>query len=174
MDDHGNFTWVKFDPIFHTLLVCRALLLLPPLCPVAKGKQVMFILLLEVLTGKEGARWSGLLFFALPEKKCWVYKQPLKANASLPVPHPTQAPLVAVTRAWSSVTSTPSHFPLNWMESFPPKLITLSQVEDLVAMHKMIQALHARTPPLPFPHPPLPWSLMWVQFSPSSLLPPQV
>ena len=27
-----------------------------------------------------------------------------------------------------------------------PSPVTLSQVEDLVAMHKMIQALHARTP----------------------------
>ena len=37
-DDRGNFTWVEFNPLFHTLLIRRALSLLPPLCPVAKGK----------------------------------------------------------------------------------------------------------------------------------------
>ena len=54
-DDCGNFTWVEFDPTFHTSLVCRALMLLHPLCPVAKGKCVMFVFLLKVLTDKEGA-----------------------------------------------------------------------------------------------------------------------
>ena len=58
-DSHGNVTWVDFDPLFHTSLVRRALTLLPPLCPVAKGKRVMFVFLLEVLTGKEGAGLSG-------------------------------------------------------------------------------------------------------------------
>src|SRR5487761_1072455 len=57
-DNRGNVTWVDFDPIFHTSLVQRALTLLPPLCPVAKGKHVMFVFLLEVLTVKEG---PGLL-----------------------------------------------------------------------------------------------------------------
>ena len=37
-DNRRNVTWVDFDPIFHTSLVWRALTLLPPLCPVAKGK----------------------------------------------------------------------------------------------------------------------------------------
>ena len=51
------------------------------------------------------------------------------------------------------MTSVPSlPFSANQADSFPPDLITLSQVEDLVAMHKMIQALHVRTPPpCPFP-----------------------
>ena len=31
---------------------------MPPLCPVAKGKRVMFVFLLEILTGKEGAGLS--------------------------------------------------------------------------------------------------------------------
>src|SRR5487761_1837308 len=53
-DNRGNVTWVDFNPLFHTSLVRRALTLLPPLCPVAKGKRVMFVFLLEILTGKEG------------------------------------------------------------------------------------------------------------------------
>ena len=31
-DDRGNFTWVEFDPTFHTSLVRKALTLLHPLC----------------------------------------------------------------------------------------------------------------------------------------------
>ena len=46
-----------------------------------------------------------------------------------------------------SVVPTPSPLPTIQMDSFSPKLVILSQVEDLVAMHEMIQALHVRTPP---------------------------
>src|SRR5487761_1662730 len=41
-DNRGNVNWVDFDPIFHTSLMWRALTLLPPLCPMAKGKRLMF------------------------------------------------------------------------------------------------------------------------------------
>ena len=69
-DDCGNVTWVDFDPLFHTSLVWRALILLPPLCPVAKGKCMMFMFLLEILTGREGVRLSGSgPSFFTPEKR---------------------------------------------------------------------------------------------------------
>src|SRR5579863_3279927 len=48
-DDAGQLDWVDFQPPFHTHLVRKAVSLLPPLCPVAKGKRVMFVFLLEVL-----------------------------------------------------------------------------------------------------------------------------
>ena len=69
-DSLGNVTWVDIDPSFHTSLVHRALTLLPPLYPVAKGKRVMFVFLLEVLTGREeaGLSESRPQFFT-PEKK---------------------------------------------------------------------------------------------------------
>ena len=145
-DDHGIFTWVEFNPLFHTLLICRALLLLPPLCPVAKGKQVMFVFLLEVLLGKEGAGRPGPTFFALPEKKRRVCKWPSSAAAPS-APCPTPGPPVSVNQVQSFITPTPPIFPLAWMNSFPSDPVTLSQVEDLVAISKMIQALHRRTPP---------------------------
>ena len=37
-DDTGKIFWVDFLPPFHTHLMRRALALLPPLCPVVKGK----------------------------------------------------------------------------------------------------------------------------------------
>src|SRR6267142_1824968 len=52
---------IDFRPPFHTHLVQRARALLPPLCPVAKGKKVMFVFILEVLDGdgpKSGSFWE--------------------------------------------------------------------------------------------------------------------
>jgi hypothetical protein len=40
---------VDFQPSFHTHLVWRALVLLPALCPVAKGKHCIFVFILKVL-----------------------------------------------------------------------------------------------------------------------------
>src|SRR5579863_8240285 len=48
-DNYGQLDWVDFQPPFHTHLVRKAVSLLPPLCPAAKGKKVMFVFLLEVL-----------------------------------------------------------------------------------------------------------------------------
>src|SRR5487761_1342451 len=91
-DNLGNVTWVEFNPTFHTLLVHRAITLLPPLCPVAKGKQVMFVFLLEVLTGREGAGLpESRPHFFTPKKKCWVCKWSPKA-AETPTTCPTQGP----------------------------------------------------------------------------------
>src|SRR6267142_1156683 len=63
-DDAGNIVWVDFLPPFHTHLVRRALALLPPLCPKAKGKKVMFVFLLEVIAGE-----GPTTFFDLPKKR---------------------------------------------------------------------------------------------------------
>src|SRR6267142_6140672 len=60
-DDEGHYTWVDFQPPFHTHLVQHARVLLPPLCPMAKGKKVMFVFILEVLDGtgpKPGSFWT--------------------------------------------------------------------------------------------------------------------
>jgi hypothetical protein len=48
-DNCSCFCWVDFQPEFHAHLVQCMLVLLPPLCPVAKGKKVMFVFLLEIL-----------------------------------------------------------------------------------------------------------------------------
>src|SRR6266850_6723933 len=63
-DDAGNIVWVDFLPPFHTHLVRRAFALLPPLCPEAKGKKVMFVFLLEVIAGE-----GPTTFFDLPKKR---------------------------------------------------------------------------------------------------------
>src|SRR6266850_432158 len=63
-DDTGNIFWVDFLPHFHMHLVQQAIALLPPLCPVTKGKKVMFLFILEVLDG-DGCG----TFLALPKKQ---------------------------------------------------------------------------------------------------------
>src|SRR5487761_842172 len=99
-DNRGNVTWVDFDPIFHTSLMWRALTLLPPLCPMAKGKRLMFVFLLEVLMGKEGAGLSeSRPHFFTPEKKHRVHKRPSKA-AKTPALPPTPGPPPAQTWSW--------------------------------------------------------------------------
>jgi hypothetical protein len=62
-DECGKISWVDFQPMFHTHLIWCALALLPPLCPVAKGKHCMFVFILEVLDeDRPGPYRSGLLF----------------------------------------------------------------------------------------------------------------
>src|SRR5579863_6889791 len=66
-DEAGKLDWIDFQPPFHTHLVRKAVSLLPPLCPVAKGKRVMFVYLLEVLNvdshGLPGRSPGPLAFF---------------------------------------------------------------------------------------------------------------
>src|SRR6266850_2169027 len=94
-DDAGKVFWVDFLPPFHTHLVRWALALLPPLCPVAKGKQGMFVFLLEVIAGE-----GPTTFFDLPKKKGWKrlkkVREPSKAPAppkAAPPPPPPPPPL---------------------------------------------------------------------------------
>src|SRR5487761_1736182 len=99
-DSLGNVTWVDFDPIFHTSLIRRALTLLPPLYPTAKGKRVMFVFLLEVLTGREGAGLSEFRpHFFTPQKKRRVRNQPSKATET-PALCPTPGPPPAKAQTW--------------------------------------------------------------------------
>ena len=160
-DNHGNVTWVDFDPLFHTSLVRRALTLLPPLCLIAKGKRVMFVFLLEVLMGKEGAGLSGSGPFFTPEKRRQVRKSHKVATPSAPRPPigpppskklapaalapPAPPPRSLLTRS-RSLSMVPESF--IWRKGSDnshlhgsldqPSPVTLSQVEDLVATHEMI------------------------------------
>jgi hypothetical protein len=62
-DESRHFTWVNFSPPFHTHLVQRMHALLPPLCPMAKGKKVMFVFILEILDSEgpnQGSFWKML------------------------------------------------------------------------------------------------------------------
>src|SRR5579863_4758238 len=72
-------------------LVRKTVSLLPPLCPVAKGKRVMFVFLLEVLNedshGLSGWNPGPLAFFDKPKNPS--PKAPKKAAASPGVPAPT-------------------------------------------------------------------------------------
>jgi hypothetical protein len=66
-DKGSQFTWVDFMPPFHTHLVQHMHVLLPPLCPMAKGKHVMFIFLMEVLSGEGPDPW---VFWKVLKKHC--------------------------------------------------------------------------------------------------------
>src|SRR6267142_1078423 len=68
-DDAGKIFWVDFLPPFHTRLMHRALALLPPLCPVVKGKQVMFVYLLEVIAGEGPMTFFDLLKKRMPKAR---------------------------------------------------------------------------------------------------------
>src|SRR6267142_3700597 len=83
--DEGRYSWVDFQPPFHTHLVQRARALLPPLCPAAKGKKVMFVFILEVLDGdgpKSGSFWE------VPKKRRHRPTLPKKPEVS---PGPSEA-----------------------------------------------------------------------------------
>ena len=61
-DESDRIFWVDFQPAFHTHLIRWALTLLPPLCPVAKGKCCMFVFILEILTAEEsGPKGSSVI-----------------------------------------------------------------------------------------------------------------
>jgi hypothetical protein len=65
--DTGCFTWVDFLPPFHTHLVQHAQVLLPPLCPMAKGKKVLFAFVIEILD-RDGPKPGS--FWMVPKKRC--------------------------------------------------------------------------------------------------------
>src|SRR5579863_2327757 len=98
-DEGGKLDWIDFQPPFHTHLVRKAVSLLPPLCPVAKGKRVMFVFLLEVLNedshGLPGRSPGPLAFF--DSLKNPLPKSPKKAVAARSVPAP--APPVSYSGA---------------------------------------------------------------------------
>ena len=63
--EDGQYTWVDFLSPFHTHLVQQARTLLPPLCPMAKGKKVLFVFVLEILDGNRAQSGS---FWEVPKK----------------------------------------------------------------------------------------------------------
>jgi hypothetical protein len=67
-DERGKISWVDFQPMFHTHLVRRALALLPPLCPIAKGKHCMFMFILEVLDDDGPGPYGSGSFFSIEKK----------------------------------------------------------------------------------------------------------
>jgi len=88
-DESGHIMWVDFLPRFHTHLVWRALALLPPLCPVAKGKHCMFVFVLEVLDSNGPGPSGPGSFFTLPKKRT---QSLLKGKAASAVPAPSVPP----------------------------------------------------------------------------------
>jgi len=107
-DDAGHIVWVDFLPPFHTHLVQRALALLPPLCPAAKGKKVMFVFLLEVIAGE-----GPMTFFDLPKKRT------PKARPHSPV----------IRQAW--VASSLATLPLAASLAPPPPPVALTPTAQL-------------------------------------------
>src|SRR5579863_2632758 len=88
-DADGRLCWVDFLPPFHTHLVQRALALVPPLCPAAMGKKVLFVFVIEVMDGvgpKPGSFWI------VPKKR---RHRPLPAKSPPPpsVPGPPASTL---------------------------------------------------------------------------------
>src|SRR6266850_2405837 len=193
-DESGHIMWVDFLPAFHTHLVQRALTLLPPLCPIAKGKRCMFVFVLKVLDG-DGPGPSGPgSFFTLPKKRTWSLPKGKVALAALAPLAPPSLPLSCPLPS-SPITAAPSlevpPLPLKYgnkqvdkstwdwdvapgiaavvMQSTSPSLLStlmpslvvgalvplepsvspvmLSQVEDILATSRMVQALHAQFPP---------------------------
>jgi hypothetical protein len=88
-DDSGHFTWVNFSPPFHTHLVQCMHALLPPLCPVAKGKKVMFVFILEILNSEGPDQES---FWKMLKKHCTRSKLPKKKATEKPAPPPSALP----------------------------------------------------------------------------------
>jgi hypothetical protein len=82
--DAGRFTWVDFLPPFHMHLVQRAQALLPPLCPMAKGKKVLFAFIIEILNG-DGPKPGS--FWVVPKKRrCRLPKKPKDPKEKTPGP----------------------------------------------------------------------------------------
>src|SRR5579863_5323477 len=100
-DNAGRLDWVDFQPPFHTHLVRKALTLLPLLCPVAKGKRVMFVFLLEVLNedshGSPGRNPGPLAFFNVSKNPSPSAPKKAAASHGASVPTPSvsysEAPL---------------------------------------------------------------------------------
>src|SRR6267142_2233820 len=132
--DEGCYSWVDFQPPFHTHLVQCAQVLLPPLCPMAKGKKVMFVFILEVLDGtgpKPGSFWTVpkkhrhcLLLPKLPKvPPC----EPPVTSASPAVPEPRRHEIMTGVEPSAPIDlppPVPTPCPL-----VPPSVCTFTSVE---------------------------------------------
>ena len=84
--EDGRYTWVDFLPPFHTHLIQRARMLLPPLCPVAKGKKVLFVFILEILDGDKAQPRSFWEVLKKRHRRCPIKpKKPKVTPGAAPV-----------------------------------------------------------------------------------------
>jgi hypothetical protein len=114
-DSSGKLSWFDFQLAFHTSLVQCCQMLLPPLCPMAKRKKVMFVFLLEILN-REG-----------PDQ--WTFWKVLKKCCSPSLSHPTpSAPNLALSTA--SLIPFAQVIPTPW----PEIPATAQKVVDDIAM----------------------------------------
>jgi hypothetical protein len=73
-------------------------MLLPPLCPVAKGKKLLFVFILEILDGKRAQ--SGSFWEVLKKCCCRHHIKPKKPKVTLGIaPVVSKKPEVSLTAA---------------------------------------------------------------------------
>jgi hypothetical protein len=107
-DDEGCFTWVDFLSQFHTLLIKCMCTLLPPRVAVSCGKKVLFVFLLEILTGDEGPKlevfWHACKKHSRASQATCKAKRATKAsNPPAPVPSiPTPTPCETTSLGYRS------------------------------------------------------------------------
>src|SRR6266850_4698190 len=120
-DESGHLMWVDFQPTFHTHLVWQALTLVPPLCPIAKGKRYMFVFVLEVLDGNGPGPSEPGSFFALPKKRSRSLPK-CKTVSTTPAPSaPTLSPLSGPSPSTPMVAApSPEVPPLELLAFLPP------------------------------------------------------
>jgi len=111
----------------------------------------MFVYILEILTieesGPEGSRPKGSRpFFEMPKKKGWKKLKKTRASSKAPAPSkaisppPSPSPSIP-TGLLQAILRTPT------ARDTPLPPVTLSQVEDALAISEMVQALHKCPPP---------------------------
>jgi hypothetical protein len=96
-DLNGQFMWVDFLPVFHTALIKRTCTLLPSRFTVAHSKQVLFVFLLEILTGDKGPKPK--VFWRACKKRSQASQEVCRAMSQglLPAPYPPLPSLVPDT-----------------------------------------------------------------------------
>jgi hypothetical protein len=93
----ANFVWVDFLPQFHTSLIKHMVTLLPPGVTVSQGKKVLFVFLLEILTGDESIKpkvfWRTCKKHSRASQATRKAKRATKVSNPLPLPSaPAPAP----------------------------------------------------------------------------------
>jgi hypothetical protein len=94
-DSDGRFTWVDFLPAFHTSLVKRMCTLLPPGFMVAHGKWVLFVFILEILTGDKGPK-PKVFWHARKKRSRASQKVRLAMSTMSASPAPTPVPIMSL------------------------------------------------------------------------------
>jgi hypothetical protein len=102
----------------------------------------MFIYILEVLTSDEPGPKGSRHFFELLKKAGWKRQRKVKLPSKASAP-PKAAPPATPLSPSISVAVTQAILRSLLAQSTPPTPITLSQVEDILAISEMVQALHS-------------------------------